>query len=144
MSRKARLAGLLHDIMKNEDKINLLQFIGNSDILLSVAEKTARRSGTLSEGFVCPRRIKDRRRGRLNAIRYPHRPEGASMRLLSRWCIWPTSLPLIGITSMWRKRGSVPSKALHIGMLYSINFLIPDLVKRENMLHQDTVDYTTS
>ena len=36
---KARLAGLLHDIMKNEDKINLLQFIGNSDILLSVAER---------------------------------------------------------------------------------------------------------
>ena len=37
--QKAKLAGLLHDVMKNEDKNNLLQFIRNSDILLSVAEK---------------------------------------------------------------------------------------------------------
>ena len=36
-----------------------------------------------------------------------------------------------------RKRSE---QSLHIGMLYSINFLICDLVKRGNMLHQDTVD----
>lgn len=137
---KARLAGLLHDIMKNEDKINLLQFIGNSDILLSVAEKNGPPLWHAIGGFLYARDVlKIEDADVLNAIRY-HTTGRANMSPLEQ------VVYLADLTSSDRDYPDVEEarkrseQSLHIGMLYSINFLICDLVKRENMLHQDTVD----
>ncbi|MBC8558571.1 bis(5'-nucleosyl)-tetraphosphatase (symmetrical) YqeK [Fumia xinanensis] len=137
---KARLAGLLHDIMKNEDKINLLQFIGNSDILLSVAEKNGPPLWHAIGGFLYARDVlKIEDADVLNAIRY-HTTGRANMSPLEQ------VVYLADLTSSDRDYLDVEEtrkrseQSLHIGMLYSINFLICDLVKRGNMLHQDTVD----
>ena len=70
-AEKAKLAGLLHDVMKDEEKINLLQFIGNSDILLSVAEKNGPPLWHAIGGFLYARDIlKIEDADVLNAIRY--------------------------------------------------------------------------
>ena len=139
-TEKAKLAGLLHDVMKDEDKRNLLQFIQDSDILLSVAEKNGPPLWHDIGGFLYVRDVlKIEDADVLNAIRY-HTTGRAHMSPLER------IVYLADLTSADRDYPDVEEtrkrseQSLDIGMLYSINFLICDLVKKGNMLHQDTVD----
>lgn len=139
-TEKAKLAGLLHDVMKDEDKRNLLQFIQDSDILLSVAEKNGPPLWHAIGGFLYVRDVlKIEDADVLNAIRY-HTTGRANMSPLER------IVYLADLTSADRDYPDVEEtrkrseQSLDIGMLYSINFLICDLVKKGNMLHQDTVD----
>lgn len=139
-AEKAKLAGLLHDVMKDEEKINLLQFIGNSDILLSVAEKNGPPLWHAIGGFLYARDVlKIEDADVLNAIRY-HTTGRANMSPLEQ------VVYLADLTSVDRDYPDVEEtrkrseQSLHIGMLYSMNFLICDLVNKGKMLHQDTVD----
>lgn len=138
--QKAKLAGLLHDVMKNEDKNNLLQFIRNSDILLSVAEKNGPPLWHAIGGYLYVRDVlKIEDADVLNAIRY-HTTGRAGMSKLEK------VVYLADLTSADRDYEDVEEaracseEGLDVGMRYSINFLICDLVKKGNMLHQDTVD----
>lgn len=137
---KAKLAGLLHDVMKDEDKRILLQFIQDSDILLSVAEKNGPPLWHAMVGLLYVRDVlKIEDADVLNAIRY-HTTGRANMSPLEK------VVYLADLTSADRDYPDVEEtrkrseQSLDIGMLYSINFLICDLVKKGNMLHQDTVD----
>lgn len=139
-TEKAKLAGLLHDVMKDEDKRILLQFIQDSDILLSVAEKNGPPLWHAMVGLLYVRDVlKIEDADVLNAIRY-HTTGRANMSPLEK------VVYLADLTSADRDYPDVEEtrkrseQSLDIGMLYSINFLICDLVKKGNMLHQDTVD----
>ena len=137
-AEKARLAGLLHDVMKNEEKINLLQFIGNSDILLSVAEKNGPPLWHAIGGFLYARDVlKIEDADVLNAIRY-HTTGRANMSPLEK------VVYLADLTSADREYPDVEEarkrseQSLHIGMLYSMNFLICDLVNKGKMCIRDS------
>lgn len=139
-TEKAKLAGILHDVMKDEDKRILLQFIQDSDILLSVAEKNGPPLWHAMVGLLYVRDVlKIEDADVLNAIRY-HTTGRANMSPLEK------VVYLADLTSADRDYPDVEEtrkrseQSLDIGMLYSINFLICDLVKKGNMLHQDTVD----
>ena len=139
-AEKAKLAGLLHDVMKDEDGRNLLQFIHNSDILLSVAEKNGPPLWHAIGGFLYVRdALKIEDADVLNAIRY-HTTGRAQMSKLEK------VVYLADLTSADRDYPDVEEtrkcseESLDIGMLYCMNFLVFDLVKRGKMLHQDTVD----
>lgn len=137
---KAKLAGLLHDVMKDEDKINLLQFIEDSDILLSVAEKNGPPLWHAIGGFLYVRDVlKIEDADVLNAIRY-HTTGRANMSKLEQ------VVYLADLTSADRDYPDVEEtrkrseESLDSGMQYAIDYLICDLVNKGNMLHQDTVD----
>lgn len=137
---KAKLAGLLHDVMKDEDKINLLQFIEDSDILLSVVEKNGPPLWHAIGGFLYVRDVlKIEDADVLNAIRY-HTTGRANMSKLEQ------VVYLADLTSADRDYPDVEEtrrrseESLDSGMRYAMDYLICDLANKGNMLHQDTVD----
>lgn len=137
---KARLAGLLHDIMKDTDKITQLQFIENSAIILSVAEKNAPPIWHAIAGYVYVRDVlKIEDKDVLNAIRY-HTTGRANMSVLEK------VVYLADFTSLDRDypdaeyTRNLSEQGLDKGMLYCTDYLIRNLLKNGKMLHQDTVD----
>ena len=136
---KARLAGLLHDVMKDTEEKILLQFIENSDILLTYADRAAPQLWHAIGGAAYLRlqlRIEDG--DVLNAVRY-HTTGRAGMSLLEK------VIYLADLTSADRsypdveKTRKIVDRNLDQGMLYSMKFLICDLVSREKPLHPDTL-----
>ncbi len=137
---KARLAGLLHDIMKDTDKISQLQFIENSAIILSVAEKNAPPLWHAIAGFLYVRDVlKIEDEDILNAIRY-HTTGRANMSVLEK------VIYLADFTSLDRDYPDAPytrhlsEQGLNKGMIYCTDYLIRSLLEKGKMLHQDTVD----
>ena len=137
---KARLAGLLHDIMKDTDKITQLQFIDNSAIILSVAEKNAPPIWHAIAGCVYVRDVLKIEDGDvLNAIRY-HTTGRANMSVLEK------VVYLADFTSLDRDypdaeyTRKLSEQGLNKGMLYCTRYLIKNLLEKGTMLHQDTVD----
>lgn len=136
---KARLAGLLHDIMKDtEDKI-LLQFIEDSDILLSYADRTAPQLWHAMGAYLYLRDKLGIEDGDvLNAVRY-HTTGRAGMSPLEK------VIYLADLTSADRsyadveKTRKIVDKDLDQGLLYSMKFLICDLASRGKLLHPDTL-----
>ena len=136
---KAKLAGLLHDVMKDtEDKI-LLQFIEDSDILLTYADRAAPQLWHAIGATVFLQKslgIVDE--DVLAAVRY-HTTGRAGMSLLEK------VVYLADLTSSDRDYGDVAKtrrivdRDLDQGMLYSMKFLIGDLVARGRLLHPDTL-----
>ena len=139
-TEKARLAGLLHDIMKDTDKMSQLQFIDNSAILLSVAEKNAPPLWHAIAGFLYVRDVlKIDDEDILNAIRY-HTTGRANMSVLEK------VVYLADFTSLDRDyedaeyTRNLSEQDLQKGMLYCTGYLIRNLLENGKMLHQDTVD----
>lgn len=137
--QKARLAGLLHDIMKNVDRKNMLQFIEDSGIILLYADLCAPQLWHAIAGEAYIRRelgIDDV--DVLNAVRY-HTTGRAGMSLLEK------VVYLADLTSADRdypdvkKTRKIVDKSLDRGMLYSMKFLITDLVGEGKVLHPDTL-----
>jgi len=136
---KARLAGLLHDIMKNVEHENMLQFIEDSGIILMYADRCAPPVWHAIAGEAYIRRellIDDP--DLLNAIRY-HTTGRAGMSLLEK------VVYLADLTSAERDYGDVKKtrkivdRSLEEGMLYSMKFVLTDLVKKGKVLHPDSL-----
>ncbi len=136
---RARLAGLLHDVMKNVERKNMLQFIEDSGIILLYADLCAPQLWHAIAGEAYIRRelgIDDA--DVLNAVRY-HTTGRAGMSLLEK------VVYLADLTSADRdypdvkKTRKIVDKSLDQGMLYSMKFLITDLVKEGKVLHPDTL-----
>lgn len=136
---KARLAGLLHDVMKDtEDKI-LLQFLEDSDILLTYADRAAPQLWHAIGAYAYLRdRLKITDPDVLNAVRY-HTTGRAGMSLLEK------IIYLADLTSADRsypdaeKTRGIVDRDLDQGMLYSMKFLICDLTSHGKLLHPDTL-----
>ena len=136
---KARLAGLLHDVMKDTENDSLLQFIEDSGILITYADRAAPQIWHAIGGYVFLRdRLKYEDEDLLNAVRY-HTTGRAGMSLLEK------VIYLADLTSADRsypdaeKTGKIVDRDLDQGMLYSMKFLICDLASHGKLLHPDTL-----
>ena len=136
---RAKLAGLLHDIMKNVDRKNMLQFIEDSGIILLYADLCAPQLWHAIAGEAYIRLelgIDDA--DLLNSVRY-HTTGRAGMSLLEK------VVYLADLTSADRdypdvkKTRKIVDKSLDQGMLYSMKYLITDLVGEGKVLHPDTL-----
>jgi nicotinate-nucleotide adenylyltransferase len=136
---KTEVAGLLHDISKDDNLEIQLQTIKNGGIILNNVEKNnpnlfhaiAGSAFVQTELGITDIDI-------INAIRY-HTTARANMSLLEK------IIYLADLTSDDRDYSDVNhlrkivKNDLDLGMHYSLVYIIPDLVKRNLMLHHDTV-----
>lgn len=136
---KARLAGLLHDVMKNVPSKEMLQFIEDSDIILLYADLCAPQLWHAIAGAAYMKReLKIDDEDVLNSVRY-HTTGRAGMSLLEK------IIYLADLTSAERdypdvkKTRKIVDESLDKGMLYSMKFLITDLVEQGKVLHPDTL-----
>ena len=136
---KAKLAGLLHDIMKNVPEKEMLQFIEDSGIILLYADLGAPQLWHAIAGAAYLKEklgIDDP--DVINAVRY-HTTGRAGMSKLEK------VVYLADLTSADRdypdvkKAGKIADRSLHEGVLYGSEFLIADLVQKERVLHPDTL-----
>ncbi len=137
---KAKLAGLLHDVMKDLESRMLLQFINESAIILSVVEKKSPPLWHAVGGFLYLKDVLNiTDEDVLNAVRY-HTTGRANMSDLEK------VIYLADLTSDDRNYEDIQyvrklsEESLNKGMRYCIEYLIGDLIKKGKMLHQDTVD----
>ena len=139
-SDKAYLAGLLHDIMKDESKQEQLQTLDKFDIILSNVEKRAPKLWHAISGAVYAQKVLNVSDLEIiSAIRY-HTTAKKDMSLLE------TLVYLADFTSMDRDYIGVEEmrhvvnvnldKALYTGL----SFTIKDLVMHGCPIHPDTID----
>lgn len=136
---KARLAGLLHDVMKNVPSKEMLQFIEDSDIILLYADLCAPQLWHAIAGAAYMKReLKIDDEDVLNSVRY-HTTGRAGMSILEK------IIYLADLTSAERdypdvkKTRKIVDESLDKGMLYSMKYLITDLVMQGKVLHPDTL-----
>lgn len=136
---KARLAGLLHDVMKDTESETLLHFIEDSGILFTYADRAAPQLWHAMGAFVYLRdELGYDDPDLLNAVRY-HTTGRAGMSLLEK------VIYLADLTSADRnypdavKTGKIVDRDLDQGLLYSMKFLICDLASHGRLLHPDTL-----
>lgn len=136
---RARLAGLLHDIMKNVEPKEMLQFIEDSGIILLYADLCAPQLWHAIAGAAYLKEklgIDDP--DVINAVRY-HTTGRAGMSKLEK------VVYLADLTSADRdypdvkKARKIADRSLDEGVLYGSEFLIADLVQKERVLHPDTL-----
>ena len=136
---KAKLAGLLPDIMKNVPEKEMLQFIEDSGIILLYADLCAPQLWHAIPGAAYLKEklgIDDP--DVINAVRY-HTTGRAGMSKLEK------VVYLADLTSADRdypdvkKARKIADRSLDEGVLYGSEFLIADLVQKERALHPDTL-----
>ena len=136
---RARLAGLLHDIMKNVEPKEMLQFIEDSGIILLYVDLCAPQLWHAIAGAAYLKEklgIDDP--DVINAVRY-HTTGRAGMSKLEK------VVYLADLTSADRdypdvkKARKIADRSLDEGVLYGSEFLIADLVQKERVLHPDTL-----
>ena len=136
---KAKTAGLLHDIMKNEKPEDQLQILSEFGILMTEVERGAEKLYHAMSGAAFIRHILGvQDEDILNAVRY-HTTARAGMSVLEQ------VLYLADFTSADRDYDDVDEmrRRVDIGiapaMTYALSYTIHDLVKKEKPIHPDTV-----
>ncbi len=136
---KARVAGLLHDVMKDISPDEQLQIFKDFDILLDDVEKTAKKLWHARSGAVFLEKvlhIEDR--DLLNAVRY-HTTARAGMSLLEK------VLYIADFTSADRDYDDVDvmrklaDRSLSDAMRYALEYTVQDLTGRGQPVHPDTL-----
>ncbi len=137
--QKARVAGLLHDILKDTDRDSQLQILQDFDILLDTVEKRAPKLWHARAGAVFVENILGiHDTDILNAIRY-HTTGRAGMSLLE------VVLYLADFTSADRDYPDVDvmrrltETDLHAAMDYALAYTIADLREQGRDVHPDTL-----
>jgi len=137
---KARVAGLLHDIMKETSREEQLQILGDFGIILDKVVMAAPKCWHGVTGSVFLRgvlMIEDE--DILNAVRY-HTTARAGMSPLE------ITLFLADFTSADRDYEDVDvlrqlaEAGYHEAMVYALSFTIRDLMEKRRMVHPDTLD----
>ncbi len=138
-TQKARVAGLLHDILKDTDRDSQLQILQDFDILLDTVEKKAPKLWHARAGAVFVENILGIHDTEiLNAIRY-HTTGRAGMSLLE------IVLYLADFTSADRDYPDVDvmrrlsEEDLHAAMDYALAYTIADLREQGRDVHPDTL-----
>ncbi len=135
----AETAGILHDITKEVIVENQLQMVESGGIILDDVCKNSPQLLHAITGMVYCRDILGiTDQDVLNAIRY-HTTARAGMSLLEK---------IIFIADFISEERDYPdvdimraesAKSLENGMLYGLGFVIPDLVKRNRLIHPDAL-----
>lgn len=136
---KAYLAGLLHDITKNLSKDEQLQFFGSSAIMLSNVEKASPKVWHAISGACYIKNVlKIADSEIINAVRY-HTTGRQNMSLLEK------IIYIADFTSKDRKYPDVDilrektNNNLDDGIIYALNYTIASLVKKNQVIHPDTL-----
>jgi predicted HD superfamily hydrolase involved in NAD metabolism len=136
---KARVAGLLHDILKDTDGDSQLQILKDFGILLDTVEKSSHKLWHARSGAVFIEHILGiTDPDILNAVRY-HTTARAGMSLLE------TVLYLADFTSADRDYPDVDvmreltERDLDAAMQYAVAYTIDDLKEQERPVHPDTL-----
>lgn len=139
-SEKAKIAGLLHDICKNDSDETLLQTFQEFGIILSTIEKSSRKLWHAMAGAaVLEHELHISDPEILAAVRY-HTTARAGMSLLEK------VIYLADFTSADRDYSGVGEmraavdKSMEEAMEQALQFTILDLVKSEHPVHPDTLD----
>ncbi|NMA86887.1 MAG: HD domain-containing protein [Tissierellia bacterium] len=136
---EAKLAGLLHDCGKFQDKTKILKTIAEFDIILdNIMEKNiALAHGPLGE-FIAKEKYNIQNENVLNAIRY-HTTGRENMSLLEKIVfiadLIESSRKFPGVEEMRKLAYENLNKAIILALDNNIQFVI----KRNNLLHLDTV-----
>lgn len=135
---KAYIAGLVHDITKNEDNDKQLQIIENSGIILSLEEKKNPKLWHAISGSVYVRDELGFDDEIVSAVRW-HTTGKSGMTLLEK------IIYVADFVSMERSFPGVDFmrqlayEDLDKACLFAVDFCIPDLVKKRQVLHPDSV-----
>ncbi len=137
---KAKIAGILHDITKQDNSSEQLQTIINGGIILTNVEKCSPNLYHAISGSVYIRQnlgVNDE--DIIHAVRY-HTTGRAGMSLLEK------IIYLADLTSADRdypdvdRMRRIVRQDLDEGMRESLRFIIPDLIERKLLLHPDTIE----
>lgn len=136
---KAYLAGLLHDITKNLSDNEQLQFFSSSAIMLSNAEKVSPKVWhAISGAYYLKNVLLIDDQEIINAVRY-HTTGRENMSLLEK---------IIYIADFTSKDRTYPdvdilremtNNNLDDGVIYALNYTIASLVKKNQVVHPDTL-----
>ena len=136
---KAELAGLLHDAEKSTDPKILLQSLEKSDILLSDADRASPQLWHAPCGYLFARdRLGIQDADVLNAIRY-HTTGRAGMSLLEKVVYLADLTSADRDFSDIRKVRKLSEQDLDAALLYSLQFILGDLVAQGQPLQQDSL-----
>lgn len=137
---KAEIAGILHDITKEEPKNNQLQLIEDNGIMLdSVTNSNEQILHAVSGSAYCEFILGIKDREILDAIRF-HTTARADMSLLEK---------IVFIADFISEDRTYPDieimrqeaqKSLEHGMKYALTFVIKSLVERGRCVHLDAID----
>lgn len=137
---KAEIAGILHDITKEEPKNNQLQLIEDNGIMLdSVTNSNEQILHAVSGSAYCEFILGIKDREILDAIRF-HTTARADMSLLEK---------IVFIADFISEDRTYPDieimrqeaqKSLEHGMKYALTFVIKSLVERGRCVHPDAID----
>lgn len=137
--QRAELAGILHDITKEVNTENQLQIIESGGIILDdISEVSPQLLHAISGMVYCRDTLKINDEEILSAIRY-HTTARANMSLLEKIIF------IADFISDERDYDDVDimraecEKSLEDGMLYGLQFVIPDIVKRGRAVHPDAL-----
>lgn len=138
--KKAEIAGILHDITKEEPKNNQLQLIEDNGIMLdSVTNSNEQILHAVSGSAYCEFILGIKDREILDAIRF-HTTARADMSLLEK---------IVFIADFISEDRTYPDieimrqeaqKSLEHGMKYALTFVIKSLVERGRCVHPDAID----
>lgn len=138
-STKAEIAGILHDITKEQNVENQLQIAKSGGIILDdVCQKSPQLLHAITGMVYCRDVLGIDDEDILNAIRY-HTTARTSMSLIEK---------IIFIADFISDERDYPDvdvmraeceKSLEDGMAYGLGFVIPDLVKRRRAIHPDAL-----
>lgn len=136
----AKMTGLLHDICKNDNSDIQLQIIKNGGIMLTALEKSSPPLYHAMAGAAyLQTELGIRDQDVLNAVRY-HTTGRAGMSLLEKVIF------IADLASADRDYPDVEvvrrlaEQSLEEALLYALEFLVCDLVKKKKYLHPDTVE----
>ena len=138
-THRAYIAGLVHDITKNTDKEEQLQIIANGGIILSLEEKNNSKLWHAVSGSVYVRdELGFDDEEIISAVRW-HTTGKAGMTILEK------IVYVADFVSFERKFPGVDFmrelayEDLDKACLFAVDFCIPDLVKKRQVLHPDSV-----
>lgn len=139
-TKKAYLAGLLHDITKNAESREHLHIFSEFGIILTDVEKNAEKLWHAMSGAAYIEHILNIKNPEIiDAVRY-HTTAKANMSLLAK------ILYLADFTSIDRDYEDVSvirslvDKSLEDAFIYALQYSISDLVKNKKAVHIDTVN----
>lgn len=137
--KKARTAGLLHDVMKNTPPADQLRVVEDFGVPMSPLERGAEKLYHAISGAAFAEHVLGvNDREILDAVRY-HTTARAGMTLLER------VLYLADFTSADRDYDDVDvmrrlvDESMESAMAYALSYTIKDLVKKQKPIHPDTV-----
>ncbi len=139
---KAYFAGLVHDIMKNENKADMLKMLEKGGIILSRTEKSNPKLWHAMAGAVCLKEecgITDEEI--LSSVRY-HTTGKAGMNLFDKiiyvadYISAERNYPDVGIM-----RQLSLEKGLDEACLYSLQYTLKALSEKETVIHPDSLDF---